>query len=163
MRGSIVTLVVTATALLASPTRALAVSDWDPDDVRGGFDLRWFGATYVENGDISLVVSFYPGFHRSDLPRKGEGQAPGVWFDIDEYFTGWFYRHDGGVRFGYGDLGSTCCLSFPVRIVSPLVLRVRFPAIDEGQPGIPIRGESRWRWRHGPHDWTARVVLPANG
>lgn len=150
-------------ALAWSMTSALpagAVGDWDPDDVRGRFDLRWIGAGYTADGDIRLTASFYPGFRIWDLPRKHESFIPGVWFDIDTYFTGWFFRHDGRVRFAYGDTGSNCCLKMGARIVDPFVLRVTFPPFDEAEAGIPIRGHSRWGGLKGPHDWTGILRLP---
>jgi hypothetical protein len=139
---------------------AKADSDWDPDDVSGRFDLRWIGAIYRDEDTVSLTVSFYPGFRIADLPGGRDPISPGVWFDIDAFMTGWFSRSDGTVRFRYGDTASACCQVRHVRVVTPTVLRVVFPVVDEGDPGISIRGHSRWGRARGPHDWTGRLRLP---
>jgi hypothetical protein len=140
------------------PTAAHAVGDWDPNDVRGRYDFRWIGASYTPTGDITLTVVFYRGFHSAALPLRTV--RPGVSFSIDKYFTGWFNRtRRGGVIFRYADLGSSCCLHYPVRRLNAFTLRVRFEPINEGNPGIRIRGSSQWRWVRGPHDWTGQLAL----
>jgi hypothetical protein len=155
--------VVLATAtLLGIGTPARAVSDRDPNDVRGGFDLRWIAATTTDAGRIRLTVSFYPGFRRADLPRGREWFMPGVWFKVDEAFTGWFFRGKGRLWFRFGDTGSSCCTTYGATNIDPLTLRATFRPLDEGKPGIPIRGHSRWKWPKGPHDWTGTLHLPAS-
>ena len=143
---------------MALPGRAGAAGDWDPDDVRGRYDFRWIGANYTPNGDIKLTVVFYGGFHAAALPLRTV--RPGVSFSIDKYFTGWFNRNrHGGVVFRYADLGSSCCHRYPVERLNAVTLRVQFEPVNEGNPGIRIRGSSRWRWARGPHDWTGQLAL----
>jgi hypothetical protein len=62
-------------------------------------------------------------------------------------------------QFGYADLGSSCCPYYPVAILGPRTLRVRFEPVNEGQPGCPMRGVSVWGGRHGPKDWTSVIRL----
>jgi hypothetical protein len=160
-RHALALILATAT-LLGIQTPARAAGDWDPNDVRGGFDLRWIAATTTDTGRIRLTVSFYPGFRRADLPRGRERFMPGVWVKIDDHFTGWFSRKNGRLWFRFGDTGSSCCTVYRARTVDPLTLRATFRPVDEGKPGIPIRGHSRWKWPRGPHDWTGTLHLPAS-
>jgi hypothetical protein len=157
-RRLLVVFVLAASMLVSLAPAATAVGDWDRSDVNGRYDFRWIGATYTRSGRVKLTVSFYPGFRLRDLPRRGV--IPGVTVDIDEFFTGWFTRNrSGGVKFGYADLGSNCCRYYPVAILGPRTLRVRFVPVNEGQPGFPMRGVSVWGGRHGPRDWTSRIRL----
>jgi hypothetical protein len=147
--------------VLALPAvSAQAVGDWDPPDVEGRYDFRWIGATYTRSGRVKLTVSFYPGFRIRSLPYRGI--IPGVTVDVDEFFTGWFTRNrKGGVKFGYADLGSSCCRYYPVTVLDGRTLRVRFEPANEGPPGFPMRGISVWGGRHGPRDRTSLIRLPA--
>ena len=47
---------------LLIPLHARAVGVWDPNDVRGPYDLRWVGATNTSSGRVKLTVTFYAGF-----------------------------------------------------------------------------------------------------
>lgn len=156
-RSAILALVVAITLGLTA-TSAGAVGDWDPADVEGRYDFRWVGATYTRSDRVKLTVVFYPGFRVSALPHHG--LLPGVMFSIDEFFQGWFTRNRrGGVKFGYADTASDCCTYYPVTEVDRLTLRVRFVPVDEGPPGLQIRGVSQWAGRHGPLDRTGWLRL----
>ena len=57
------------------------------------------------------------GFRIRSLPYRGI--RPGVTVETDEHFTGWFTRNrKGGVKFGYADLGSSCCHYYPVTLLT---------------------------------------------
>jgi hypothetical protein len=154
----ILTVVLCVGGVLALTGQAGATGDWDPDDVRGRYDFRWIGASYTPSGDITLTVVFYRGFRVAALPLRSA--RPGVSFSIDKNFAGLFNRtRRGGVVFRYVDLGSSCCVRYPVEKLNAVTLRVRFEPVNEGNPGIRIRGSSRWRWARGPHDWTGQLAL----
>jgi hypothetical protein len=53
-----------------TPTPASALSDWDPDDVAGPFDLRWVGADFTSSTSLTIVVSLYDGFLVEALPCR---------------------------------------------------------------------------------------------
>ena len=88
-------LVVLVLLTVALPSPAAATSDWDPNDVKGPFDLRRAEATYSAEGDLRIKVSFYDGFTPSALPTQGDGpfQAPSrIHVRLTDFLEGWFLR-----------------------------------------------------------------------
>lgn len=63
---------------LLFPTPAAAAGDWDPDDVRGPFDLRWVGAAYTSSGNIRLTYTFYDPVETWRFPRASNASDHGV-------------------------------------------------------------------------------------
>jgi hypothetical protein len=142
-RRAVFLLVLALTLLI--PAQAQAVGVWDPNDVQGPFDLRWVGATHTSTGRIKLTVTFYAGFSADKLPDR-EIFNPGVWVELDDYMTGFFWvNRRGDVVLSYGDTASGCCYHAPVAQPAPRTLVARYRPFDEGEPGFVIRGWSQWR------------------
>ena len=64
-RATVLALTVVIAAMTAS--EAMAVGVWDPNDARGGLDMRWVGVHYPRAGRARLTVAFH-GFRKSYLP-----------------------------------------------------------------------------------------------
>jgi hypothetical protein len=131
------------------PATAFAASDWDPDDVDGPLDLRWFGARFLsDGGHLRFTISFHDGFQRSAIHRRNDGR--GLWVHLADNLDGYFTRRrDGTMVFLYGDLGSTCgavpqkCYRAPVRFPASDLVRVTFEIV--GSSEHQLRAESLWR------------------
>jgi hypothetical protein len=130
------------------PVPAFAASDWDPDDVEGPLDLRWFGARFASDGEhVRFTISFHDGFRRSAIHSRRDGR--GLWVHIADNLDGYFTRHrDGRTVFLYGDLGSKCgfvpqkCYRAPVRFPASDLVRVRFEVAVSSEH--QLRAESLW-------------------
>jgi len=157
-------LAVVAVVVRAGPASAGSV--WDTDDATGRLDIRWLGVTFQADATTRLAVSFYDDFRASALPtlRNSADRDRGeIWVRLTEFESGRFvYRLDGRLMFQYGDFGSTCCETAPVRNPSPNVLRVIFATDFIYEPVRPyeVRAESEWRM-HGDvfRDHTASIDL----
>lgn len=114
--------------ILLFPTGAFAASDWDPDDVRGPFDLRWVGATYTASGDIRLTFSFYDPVPTWKFPRAsniGDHGVKVVRVHSEEY--GRIYRtRDGWLHLIWDEISPTIPQHVPVARLSPTTFRTRF-------------------------------------
>ena len=96
--------------LLASSPALGADGDWDPDDVKGRFDVRWVGAATTASDEIHLGISFYRGFRPRLLPRRPTDSRSHVSLWLSGALNGYFiHRDDGRIVFIWGDFGSTCC------------------------------------------------------
>ena len=139
-------LVLALLVVAAGPASAL--SDWDPDDVRGPLDLRRIGAILTSDDDLRLRVSFHDGFS----PRALQGPNRGVHVELarfhgTEFLTGDFIRRrDGRIVFRYGDgaqWGGLGCIDETARVRRPStnLLRVAFPIIGAT---YRVRATSKW-------------------
>jgi hypothetical protein len=97
-----------------TPLPASALTDWDPDDVAGPFDLRRVEAEFDSPMALTIVVSFHDGFRTGALHRTPFVPFEGVQVELQSFegspvSTGFFLRRAGGkVVFIWGDYGSTC-------------------------------------------------------
>ena len=140
------------------PAQASAVSDWDSDDTKGLFDLRWFGAAFTADGEeIQLTLSFYEGFDPAALPRYPRRSESMVWIQLTALeqgdLDGWFLkRPDGRIIFEWGE-GGHFRLREVVHRPSPNVLSVRIgirSVYDPTRPGFPIyRPTVHSSWHEG--------------
>lgn len=159
-KGAVVTVVTFAAVLsvLAAPS-AGAAEVGDPNDVRGPFDFRWISAVDAPDDRIKLTARFYAPFR--DWRIQNQDLSTGIQFQID-FLTGWFQRNRAGrLVFKYGDPGGPCCVTYRVVVLGARTLTVRPHRVDEGDPGVPIRGMSIWRRGEGQIiDRTDRIRLP---
>ena len=56
-RATVLALTVLIAAMTAS--EAMAIGVWDPNDARGGLDMRWVGVHYPRAGRAQLTVAFH--------------------------------------------------------------------------------------------------------
>jgi hypothetical protein len=140
------TLAITVAAIvitLASVAPATAGSRSDPNDVDGRLDIRWVGIHNEPHGWARLTLMFYDNFRRRALPKAHCSCARRVRVDLDRYVDGFYYRANGGIRFSYGDHGSSCCDVYKVERTSRTVLVVRYRVLaDEGRTGHRVRARS---------------------
>ncbi len=138
--------------LLFLPSPALAIGDWDADDVDGPLDLRWIGASFTSDGEkIRLTITFHDGFQPSAIVHRSR-RPTGVTIHLTSFLDGYFLRRrDGRTVFLYGDFGSSCgfsrrnCWSAPVHFAESSLLRVAFEAIvDDADPTYEVRAMSLW-------------------
>jgi hypothetical protein len=91
---------------------------WDPNDARGGLDMRWVGVHYPRAGRAKLTVAFH-GFRKSDLPIRPyrdchcPNRRLGVY--VDDFQQAVFFRKDHDIFMSYGDHASSCCHIYRVR------------------------------------------------
>jgi hypothetical protein len=182
-RRAVVALLL-AISMLAVPYPASAAGPWDPDDVRGPFDLRWVGAGYMSSTSLAFFVSFYEGFEVSELPWRPRGSpgpgrlvaavlvtvdvaAPNMWAS----FQGYLLRRAGDrIAFAYGDLGSSCGADFPhscdrgtVKQLGPNLIRVTIDdLLGEQSEGFTLSVETFWTTpvKTNMHDEIADLVVP---
>lgn len=137
---------------------------WDPNDVKGRFDLRWVGAAYTSTGEIHLSVSFYDGFDWRLLPTDPTDLDSNVNVWLSGALNGYFLRRPGGrLVFLWGDFGSSCCAP-KARVTRPSsdVLSVVFDpcSYGYGEEIYEAKGESLWVTRNvEAEDWTGAVEL----
>ncbi len=113
-------------SLVIVPSPAIAGSDWDPDDVEGPFDIRWYGAAFTSSGDVHLTLSFYDDFRHAALPWTARTDL-NVRVEIQPVATGYLLRRaHGRIVFSWGDYGSNCCERAPVTRLAPGILDITF-------------------------------------
>jgi hypothetical protein len=160
-RATIVVLVSLVPALI--PSTAWAASVWDPQDVEGPFDIRWFGAVFTSTGELHLGISFYDGFDPSMLPMGFDRHVSVVRVKLTPALDGLFIRRPSGrIVFIWGDYGSSCCEVARVTRPAPDVLSVVFDPLDYiyGDNFYEPRALSRWYTDDGPHpDWTRALLI----
>jgi hypothetical protein len=152
-----------ALSILALPSPASAASSWDPDDVRGPFDLRWVGAAFTGDRELRITVSFYEGFRREALPpasRAAMNDPSQVHVWINSIIEGWFLRRPGGgITFFWGDTGSNMGHD-PVHQLAPDILVVTlFNYCDPLDPNVNLRVASKWHGRPASMDRIAPVAV----
>ena len=160
-RATIVVLVSLVPVLI--PGQAWAASDWDPNDVEGPFDIRWFGAVYTSTGEVHLGISFYDGFDPSSLPMGFDYHVSFVRVRLSPALDGSFIRRPSGrIVFIWGDYASDCCALAPVSRPSPDVLSVVFDPFSYvyGDTFYEPRALSSWYTDDGAHpDWTRALRI----
>ena len=159
-RATLLALTVVIFAMTAS--EAMAVGVWDPDDARGGLDMRWVGVHYPRAGRAQLTVAFH-GFRKSDLPVRPyrDCQCPNrsLWVYVDEFQQAVFFRKDHGIFMSYGDHGSSCCHIYPVRRRSRDTVVVTYRPVDEADPGYRVIAISSSGRSRATRDRTRRFQL----
>jgi hypothetical protein len=160
---SAVVLVTLGAFLLLSSVQARAASVWDPNDVKGPFDLRWFGAVFTSTGDLHLGVSFYDGFDPSILPLGFDRHVSYMRVTLSGSLDGSFIRRSNGrIVFIWGDFGSVCCSVAPVTRTAPNVLSVVLDPFSYvyGDTDYEPRAISSWHSDDGVHpDWTRSLAI----
>ncbi|MGZ8651375.1 MAG: hypothetical protein ACXWX5_04265 [Actinomycetota bacterium] len=165
-RMTIAALVSLIPALI--PVPASAASVWDPNDVEGPFDIRWFGAAFTSTGEIHLGVSFYEGFDPSMIPLGFDPRTSYVRVKLTPALDGSFIRRSNGrIVFIWGDYASSCCEVAPVARPAPDVLSVVFDPFSYvfGDTVYTPRAVSSWHTVDGAHpDWTRSLPIgPPSG
>ncbi|HKN45664.1 MAG TPA: hypothetical protein VJW23_17260, partial [Propionibacteriaceae bacterium] len=78
--------ILTVAFLVLVPTPALALGDWDPDNVDGPLDFRWIGGAYTADGtQIRVILGFHDGFRPTALVARHNGS--GVLLDLTDYLS----------------------------------------------------------------------------
>jgi hypothetical protein len=159
-RATVLALTVVIAALTTS--EAMAVGVWDPNDARGGLDMRWVGVQYPRAGRARLTVAFH-GFRKSDLPvrpfRDCHCPNRSLWVYVDEFQQAVFFRKDHGIFMSYGDHASSCCHIYRVRRKSRDTLVVTYRPVDEADPGYRVLATSRSGRSRATKDHTRRFQL----
>ena len=159
-RATVLALTFVIAAMTAS--EAMAVGVWDPNDARGGLDMRWVGVHYPRAGRAQLTVTFH-GFRKRDLPARPyrDCHCPNrsLWVNVDENHQAVFFRKDEGIFISYGDHGSSCCHIYRVRRESRNLLVTTYNPVDEGDPGYAVLATSRSGRSVATKDHTRRFQL----
>lgn len=126
-----------------TPTSASALSDWDPDDVAGPFDLRWVGADFTSSTSLTIVVSFYDGFRVEALPWKPWLERQ-VHVELGRVTEGYFARRAGGrIAFIWGNFRTNCGGTYPASCNRGIVTR---PSPDVLRVTIDTRESAQWKY-----------------
>jgi hypothetical protein len=148
--------------LLGPSTPALAVGDWDPNDVAGPLDLRWFAGRYAGEFDVELTINFWEPVPNRRFPRKWRVAHHGI--TVRRVRAGEFgriYRRgDGSLWFLWDETTPTIPQEVRVVRLSPSKFRIRFGRIHPG--AYALRAVTVWR-QEGTviRDWSARIDLGA--
>lgn len=159
-RATVLALTIVIAAMTAS--EAMAVGVWDPNDARGGLDMRWVGVHYPRAGRAQLTVAFH-GFRKRDLPSRPfrDCHCPhrSLWVYVDEFHQAVFFRKDDEIFMSYGDHASGCCDRYRVRRTSRNVLVTSYRPVDEAEPGYRVFATSRSGGSKATRDHTRRFQL----